>query len=74
MKVLWGGGSGHGVRVRRVVVVVVVKMLGITERGRVGNGNERENIPKGNTTQRKLLFNCRTGLGSWISTDFSREL
>lgn len=56
-------------------VVVGVKILGgVTERERVGNGNKSITIPKGNTTQRKLLFNCHRGLGTWFSTDFSRGL
>lgn len=46
---------------------------GIAEGGRVGNGNRSKNIPKGNTIQRKLLFNCLKGLGTWISIDFSWE-
>lgn len=56
-------------------VVAVVKILGgVTERERVGNGNKSITIPKGNTTQRKLLFHCHIGLGTWLSTDFSGEL
>lgn len=31
-------------------------------------------FPKEITTQRKLLFNCLIGLGTWVSTDFSWEL
>lgn len=47
---------------------------GIPEGGGVGNENQSKNILKGKTTQRKLLFNCRMGLGTWINADFSWEL
>lgn len=64
------GKTGAGAR-----VVAVVKILGgVTERERVGNGNKSITIPRGNTTQRKLPFHCRIGLGTWLSPDFSWEL
>ena len=47
---------------------------GIPEGGGGGNENQSKNILKGKTTQRKLLFNCRMGLGTWINADFSWEL
>lgn len=47
---------------------------GIPERGEVGNENKSKNILIGKKTQRKLLFNCRIGLGTWINADLSWEL
>lgn len=47
---------------------------GITEWGGVGNEKKSKNILKGKTTQRKLVFNCHIGLGTWINADFSWEL
>lgn len=47
---------------------------GIPEGGGVGNEKKSKNILKGKTTQRKLVFNCHIGLGTWINADFSWEL